>query len=70
MDRGSSEAVAWLERVLSSPQFSKLQVGLRLAQIGLLFGLSFVYLLFVVSWVLVEMDPFYFLESAFGHMEK
>ena len=50
VDRGSSVAVGWLGRVLSSPHFIKLQVGLRLAQIGLRLGLVFVYLLFVVSW--------------------
>ena len=31
VDKGSFGAMAWLKRVLSSPQFSKVRVGPRLA---------------------------------------
>ena len=54
MDRGSFEAMAWLGRVLSSLQFSKLQVGLRLTQIGLRLGLV------LCTYYLFDMNPFYF----------
>ena len=40
VNKGYFEALIWLERVLFYPQFSKLQVGLQLAQIRLFLGLD------------------------------
>ena len=59
VDRGSSETVSWLGRVLSFPQFSTLQVGLIWLRLNLVWA-YFCVLTICDKLVLIEMDPFYF----------